>query len=334
MLQDKLHVHLDGSEWSVTSPYKLPNNEHWQVTIKKKNSVTDEKYFLIFTSKIRADIFKKGNVNSIRFYEFIISDRGSINKMYMASQKDVDLYISQSSGEIHDPKEVIKKKESIAKEMFGESISEQELFGDDPSTDNLNINEMLEAWEDYFEDKSDDAIVKAKTLLASISNHYMTKDLISRDIYVRNKLLIQAESLSMLFMQLSLTKQLLMKFFKEIMSDVGSKATYDAFSQQQKFVLEINTYMNKTIQDIIQDMQQAKKRDEERQEEEEQIKLKESAEEGGTSLISTRDKKKLLAEIDNMIVNGEIDDAEIDENYVDEIRKKREDELNIQGGDF
>lgn len=334
---DKEPIVLDGSVWGVSAPYKLPNSEHWCVSIKDKASYKkgDLRYILTFVNKIRADIFKRGNVNVIKLIKFDVIENGVMDTLHMSSQKDMDLYIDKKNNRLISPEDVMRDKKKIASELFGNELSEDELFGEDTSTDNLNINEMLDAWEDYFEDRSEDATTKAKQLLASISDHYLTRELLQKDIYIRNKLMMQAESLSMLFMQLSLTKQLLMKFFKEIMADVGNKATYDAFAQQQKFVFEINKYMNETISDIISDMKQAKDREKEKELEEEERTMRQQAMErqGGGTLITTRNKKLLLAELGEL--DTEFDEVdEVDEVYVENYRKKREEELKIKPNDF
>lgn len=335
---DRQEIVLSGEEWGVTTIYNIPQSNYYHVSIKPKLAGVKDKYIVTFVNKVRAEIFRKGNVNVIKFYKFtLIINENIAETVYSSTQKDMDMYIaihSKSDTPIEDGKQKKKAKSALAKEIFGGEMTEDEIFGDmDDVGMDMNVTDMLEAWEDFFQEKSADATTKAKNLLLSISNHYLTKKILGSDIYIKNKLVMQAESLSMLFVQLALTKQVLLKLFKEIMSDLGSKSTYEAFAQQQKFVLEINVFLNKTIQDIIVDMKQAKERFNESLAEtarEEELAM---AKEGGTSLIVTRDRRKMLLELDEMMKGVEESQTDFSEEDVEALRKEKERELNITGED-
>jgi hypothetical protein len=333
MQGDKVEIVLTGDKYTLSKPYTLSKTRLWYISVKPTVNEIKEKYKIAFVNKARADIFKRSNVNVIRFYRFVMIKDGEVETIFTSGQKDFDLYIEkQTVG--YSQEDTLKDKERFAKEIFGNEMTEKELFGDDIAGDDSNINELLDAWEDYYQEKSDDAMIKAKNLLLSISDHYLTKDMLNSDIYIRNKMVIQAESLSMLFTQLSLTKQVLMKLFREIMSDIGNKVVYEAFAQQQKFVLEINGFMNKTIKEVIDDMKQAKERHKEK--EEERVLEEEALEvsEGG-GMVRTRDKKRFLAEIGDMIIDAENSIEDYNEDDVEENKRKREKELNIENkGDF
>lgn len=333
MQGDKVEFVLTGDKYSLSNPYLLPKTIFWAVSAKPKVAEIKEKFIIVFANKARADVFKRGNVNVIKFYRFVLIKDKEVETVFTATQKDMDLYLEKKSvGYVQD--DTKKDKERFAKEIFGQEMTERELFGDDITGDDANLTEMLDAWEDFYQEKSDDATQKAKNLLLSISDHYLTKDMLNSDIYIRNKMVIQAESLSMLFTQLSLTKQVLLKLFREIMSDIGNKVIYEAFAQQQKFVLEINGFMNKTIKEVIDDMKQAKDRHKEKIEEklleEETLDVSQN---GGN--LRTRDRKGFLKEIDAIMIEAENNMEDYDENDIEENKKKREKELNIDNkGDF
>lgn len=329
MQGDKVPFELDGGKYNLSSPYILPQTKFWSVSIKPRTPDVKDKFILTFVNKVRADVFKKGNVNVIKFYRFAIVKNSEIETVFTYSQKDMDLLIEkQIQGTVEG--DTNKDKERLIKDVFGAEMTEKELFGSDITGDDVNINEMLDAWEDFYQDKADDASQKARGLLLSISDHYLTKDMLTTDFYIRNKMVIQAESLSMLFTQLSLTKQVLMKLFREIMSDIGNKTIYDAFAQQQKFVLEVNGFMNKTIKEVIDDMKLAKDRYLEKIKESEEEALEVEGNMGG---IQTRDRKKFLQDVGNLIVDAENSIIDYTEEDVEENKKRRENELNVNGDD-
>lgn len=333
MQGDKVEFVLDGGKYKLSSPYLLPKTQYWSISIKPRSPEVKDKYILTFVNKVRADIFKRSNVNIIKFYRFVLIKGDDVETIFASSQKDMDLYLEKMAVG-YTAGDTDKDKERLIKDVFGQEMTEKELFGENITGDDVNINDMLDAWEDYYQEKSDDATLKAKTLLLSISDHYLTKDMLTKDFYIRNKMVIQAESLSMLFTQLSLTKQVLMKLFKEIMSDIGNKVIYEAFAQQQKFVLEINGFMNKTIKEVIDDMKLAKERHLER--EEERIREEEELLDGGdgsSSIVRTRDRKKFLNEIGTALDDAEGSIEDYTEEDVEENKARRESELNISGDD-
>lgn len=338
-------INLSGKDFVVSAPYKLPKSDIWQVSVKpKKNGMM--KYVLTFVTKNRADVFKKMNVNSINIIKTDMINGEELETKYFSSAKDIEDFIDSCNTEkiskeflVNSDNEEVKKQseetnkiEDLAKGkgLFNTKSNNKSLidegdfgFGDETDSD---IDEMLQTWENFFEDKSKLATNRAKSLLVSVSNHYLTKEIINNNIYVKQKLSIQTDSLSLLFTQLDLTKNVLMKAFKEIMAGLGGKPLYDLFSQQQKMVLEINTFIGTTLKDIITDLKDAKIQWDVKIEEEKNNTEDIESEVVGQSMV-VRDRVQFLKDLGDAINEAE-EFAEYDENYIDKLRTEKEIAVN------
>jgi len=125
--------------------------------------------------------------------------------------------------------------------------------------------------------------------------------------------------------QLDLTKNVLLKSFSEIMAGLGNKSLYELFNQQQKMVLEINSFIEKTISDIISDMNSAKVRWSERKREEDDKAIDIDSEVLGETIIVS-DKTQFLKDIQNAVNNTESHET-IDEEFIEERRNKMMDNV-------
>jgi len=321
---DREELVISGEDYNVSDPYKLPKSEYHKISMKPKNG-TMMKYVLEFPSIESAKKFKKQNVNRIKFYKVMIVDKNDLVPKYYGTNSDIDDIISShNSGEVTNKKLKKKLTETEAFASLGSSKSSGfDGNGDDdmPETD---IDELLETWEDYFSDRYETATIKARMLLVSVSDHYLTKEIIAENSYVKQRIQISAESLSLMFVQLNLTKQVIMKYFTEIMSGIGTKTTYESFTQQQKLVLEINSFISTTLKDVIEDLSKVK------DQHEINIMLKKSEElpenadyEMVGETFKTRDRTALLNDLKNITSDKE-DNQDLTREDIEERRVEME----------
>ena len=72
MQGDKVEIVLTGDKYTLSKPYTLSKTRLWYISVKPTVNEIKEKYKIAFVNKARADIFKRSNVNVIRFYRFVM----------------------------------------------------------------------------------------------------------------------------------------------------------------------------------------------------------------------------------------------------------------------
>jgi len=328
-------ITLSGEDYKVSNPYTLPKTGEYQVSVKPKEGKDLPKYVLEFSSKKYADVFRKISVNSISFYKVNVIAGTDMEEKYHSTKEEIERIIKNHNASQVKKKDIkmsskdereLRQLESLASKKSDE-VGLQDIYGDITADD--DIDELLNTWQEYFNTKSNEATTKARVLLVSISNHYANKEVLDKSPYIKQKLSVQTDSLSMLFMQLNLTKQVLMKFFKEIMAGLGNKPIYDGFAAQQKMVLEINSFIGDTISEVIDDLKKAKERYLEIKEEDERNNTEEVEGEVIGDTIVVRNKSAMLRDLDTMIKDSK-DVEEVTEEDIIKNRKDKEKFLNIK----
>lgn len=346
---------LEGETYIVSYPYCLPTSPtEFFCSVKPKVKGSGlPKFTIIMPSKDRGLRYKKFNLNTINFLEVSIADGVQYTTHCFASSSELKDWLADTNAKNNELSDEAMRKsietsdhnysdlttfEKLARDekipivpptsnrsYFEGSDPNDDIYGDITASNN-DIDALMLTWETFFEDKAKITSGKAKLLLVNISNHYLTKEMINGNLYLKSKLSIQSDSLSLLFLQLDLTKNVLLKSFKEIMSGMGGKPIFDLFSQQQRLVLDINTFISSTIKEIISDLDQAKIRHIEREAEIASTTIDQDAEQIGETII-VRDKSKLLKDLELLIIQqGNLET--VTEEEIDRIREERDREIN------
>jgi hypothetical protein len=312
-----------GTEYKLGTPFKVPSLELWALNVTHLEN-PKEKNRIVFSTKKDVDSYRSRNVNVFHCIsaDVISVDDGKIEKMFFGTIYDMEKIITAKS------KEQIKEsvaKASLAKELESKRITEKDIFPSPAMSKKPNassdlpeemfgseevdaeISAMLAEWEEFFNEKADSAKDKAQKFLVSMLDHYVDKELIESNTYIKAKTVIQSESLSMLFLQLDLTKQVLLKQFGSIMLGVATKPILDSFNQSQRMILDINTFINNIIKEVVADLQSFKNR---QKEIEELAKSKEPETIDVTAGTVYRSKTQLLSDLEDIYNNRDkIEDA-------------------------
>lgn len=170
------------------------------------------------------------------------------------------------------------------------------LMFDDEMSEDMDVDAKIA--DEVYENSTATSLGYAKDLLKSVAELYLSKDIIDKYPYIKNKLFYEEQSISNITLQIMISNRVLKKFYKEIMANPSSK-NIETLSKLQKTILDISKYQREYLGDVEESIKKLKKDSDEAVFENDIVdtdaeEVMDRLEDG---IISTNSRQKLIAEI-------------------------------------
>ena len=289
----------------MSTPYKLPKQEYWRVSIKIEGTA---KYRVIFIDLDEANRFRAGKTDDIVLIKLPIVDEDGIfiEEVFFHTRQVMKAFIKSMNDED------IKNIRVTAAEVEGKQTMMLEDFakvdyGDiDSIVDDELAMQIAEFEEDYVE-KSLKCKERAKNLLLSLANYYLGENYVQENDYVKYKLLLEEHSLSTLIFQIDVSKKAIFELSKQVYIGTATTKQYDALATMQRIILDVNKYQSQLVKDIFDDFERVKKRGVEI----EATRSDENVEDGDGIVLNTSNRKQMMDKLKQIKLESE--SVEIDE---------------------
>ena len=291
--------------YDLSTPYKLPKQEYWRVSIKIEGTA---KYRVIFIDLDEANRFRAGKTDDIVLIKLPIVDEDGIfiEEVFFHTRQVMKAFIKSMNDED------IKNIRVTAAEVEGKQTMMLEDFakvdyGDiDSIVDDELAMQIAEFEEDYVE-KSLKCKERAKNLLLSLANYYLGENYVQENDYVKYKLLLEEHSLSTLIFQIDVSKKAIFELSKQVYIGTATTKQYDALATMQRIILDVNKYQSQLVKDIFDDFERVKKRGVEI----EATRSDENVEDGDGIVLNTSNRKQMMDKLKQIKLESE--SVEIDE---------------------
>jgi hypothetical protein len=184
-----------------------------------------------------------------------------------------------------------------------------------PQIDNIfgeispeELEAKIEEHKTDFEKKEAQCKNEARKILLNVAKLYVENKLIEDNEYIKFKLQIEEKSLSSMIFQLDITRQAVFKLSQKIHLDEASPRHFEVLSGMQRVILDITKYQHEHLSKLEMSMKAL--RDDlvlgghMREGSGDNTEDRDEGEEVTGTIIETRDRKMLLKEINNMLLDG------------------------------
>lgn len=261
---EKILINRSGKR--TTSPYRLPNQDLWGVSIKDDKKTL---YKILFMDKKECENFLSRTSDELELIKLpIINESGkSVDEAYFFTLKSMDKFIKHMNKEdlnkINEEAKIVEAKQEMTLEDMVSSYNPDSLGVDD------DVEMALEELDAEYNEKISLAEEKAKGLLVSIAEYYLGADLVTTNQYVRFKMQIEQSSLSSLVFQIDVSKKAIYSIIKQIHLGSANVKMYDSLASLQRIILDVNKYQSTLIKDMVADFKMIKEREQEKKNEQE-----------------------------------------------------------------
>jgi len=294
--------------YDLSTPYKLPKQEYWRVSIKIEGT---SKYRVVFIDLEEANRFRAGQTDDIVLIKLPVVDEDGIfvEEVFFHTKQVMAAYIKNMTEEdirgIRVSAAEVEGKQTMVLEDFAKVD-----YGDiDSIVDDELAMQIAEFEEDYVE-KSLKCKERAKNLLLSLAEYYLGQDYVQNNDYVKYKLVLEEHSLSTLIFQIDVSKKAIFELSKQVYIGTATTKQYDALATMQRIILDVNKYQSQLVKDIVDDFDKVKKRAAEIALE----KPDENIEEGKGIVLNTSNRKQMMQKLKD--IKLESDGLVTDENGV------------------